>query len=68
MIVKTDALVFQSQDDGAYMLSRVKKKIFVNRNMLTPQSDRVIGIYTLLKIKVPNIVNRNAYPSQVTGI
>lgn len=34
MIVKTDALVFQPQDDGTYMLSKVKKNIIVNRNAL----------------------------------
>lgn len=68
MIVKTDALVFQPQDDGAYMLSKVKKNIIVNRNALTTQTDRTRGFYTLLKIKVPNIVNRNAYPDQALGI
>ena len=68
MIVKKDALVFQPQDDGAYMLSKVKKNIIVNRNALTPQMARSRGVYTLLKIQVPNIVNRNAYPSQVAGI
>jgi hypothetical protein len=68
MIVKTDALVFQPRDDGAYMLSRVKKKMIVNRNALTPQMASNRGIYALLKVTIPKIVNRNASPSQVAGI
>ncbi|MGH7239382.1 MAG: hypothetical protein ACREHG_04860 [Candidatus Saccharimonadales bacterium] len=68
MIVKTDALVFQPRDDGAYMLSKVKKEIVVNRNALASQmvSNRVD--YALIKVIIPKIVNRNAFPSQVADI
>jgi hypothetical protein len=68
MIVKTDALVFQPQDDGVYMLSKVKKNIIVNRNALTPQRASTAAVYALLKVTIPKIVNRNAFPSQVAGI
>ena len=68
MIVKRDALVFQPRDDGAYMLSKVKKKIVVNRNALAPQMASTIGDYALIKVIIPKIVNRNAFSSQVTGI
>jgi hypothetical protein len=59
MIVKTDALLFQPREDGAYMLSKVKKEMIVNRNTLSPQSS-IDGIYTLFKMKEKKIVNRNA--------
>jgi len=59
IIVKTDALVLQPRDDGAYMLSKVKKNMIVNRNALTLQPS-IDGIYTLFKEKEKKIVNRNA--------
>ena len=67
MIVKTDALVLQPRDDGAYELSKVKKNMIVNRNTLSLQPS-INGAYALLKIKEKKIVNRNALlsPSQIT--
>lgn len=59
MIVKTDALLLQPREDGAYMLSKVKKEMIVNRNALSLQSS-IDGIYALFKMKEKKIVNRNA--------
>ena len=59
VIVKTDALVLQPRDDGAYELSKVKKNMIVNRNTLSLQPS-IHGAYTLLMIKDKKIVNRNA--------
>ena len=59
MIVKTDALLLQPREDGAYMLSKVKKEMIVNRNALSLQFS-IDGIYTLFKMKEKKIVNRNA--------
>ena len=58
MIVKTNALVLQPRDDGAYVLSKVKKNMIVNRNALSLQPS-IDGIYTLFKLKGKKIVNRN---------
>ncbi len=63
MIVKTDALVLQPRDDGAYELSKVKKNMIVNRNALSLKPS-IDGVYTLFKIKEKKIVNRNALLSQ----
>lgn len=60
MIVKTDALVLQPREDGAYLLSRVKKNMIVNRNALSLQPS-VDGVYALFKVKRQKIVNRNAF-------
>lgn len=59
MIVKTDALLLQPRKDGAYMLSKVKKKWIVNRNALSLQPS-IDGVYALFKLKGEKIVNRNA--------
>jgi hypothetical protein len=59
MIVKTDALLLQPREDGAYMLSKVKKEMIVNRNALSLQSS-IDGIYALFKVKEKKIVNRNS--------
>ena len=59
MIVKTDALLLQPREDGAYMLSKVKKSMIVNRNALSLQPS-VDGVYALFKVKYQKIVNRNA--------
>ena len=63
LIVKTDALVLHPRDDGAYMLSKVKKNMIVNRNALSlhPRGD---GVYALFKLKEQKIVNRNALLSR----
>ena len=58
MIVKTDALLLQPREDGAYILSKVKKEMIVNRNALSLQSS-IDGIYALFKMKEKKIVNRN---------
>ena len=62
MIVKTDALVLQPREDGAYLLSKVKKNMIVNRNALSLQPS-IDGVYALFKIKKQKIVNRNALTS-----
>jgi len=59
MIVKTDALLLQPREDGAYMLSKVKKEMIVNRNALSLQSS-IDGVYALFKVNEKKIVNRNA--------
>jgi hypothetical protein len=59
VIVKTDALVLQPRDDGAYELSKVKKNMIVNRNALSLQPS-IYGPYTVLMVKHKKIVNRNA--------
>jgi len=59
LIVKTDALLLQPREDGAYMLSKVKKNLIVNRNALSLQPS-VDGTYVLFKVKEKKIVNRNA--------
>ena len=59
MIVKTDALLLHPREDGAYMLSRVKKEMIVNRNALSLQPS-IDGTYALIKVKKEMIVNRNA--------
>ena len=59
MIVKTHALLLQPREDGAYMLSKVKKEMIVNRNALSLQSS-IDGVYALFKMKEKKIVNRNA--------
>jgi hypothetical protein len=56
-------LVLQPRDDGAYILSKVKKELIVNRNALTLQPS-IDGFYALLRVKEAKIVNRNAYPLQ----
>jgi len=58
MIIKTDALLLHPREDGAYMLSKVKKEMIVNRNALSLQPS-VDGAYALFKIKERKIVNRN---------
>lgn len=58
VIVKTDALVLQPRDDGAYELSKVKKNMIVNRNALSLQPS-INGAYALFKLKEKKIVNRN---------
>ena len=59
LVVKTNALVLQPREDGAYMLSKVKKELIVNRNALTLQPS-IDGVYALFKVKETKIVNRNA--------
>jgi hypothetical protein len=61
LVVKTNALVLQPRDDGAYILSKVKKELIVNRNALTLQPS-IDGFYALFKVNEAKIVNRNAYP------
>jgi hypothetical protein len=53
-------LVLQPRDDGAYILSKVKKELIVNRNALTLQPS-IDGFYALFKVKETKIVNWNAY-------
>ena len=60
LAVKPNALVLQPRDDGAYLLSKVKKELIVNRNALTLQPS-IDGFYALFKVKETKIVNRNAY-------
>lgn len=60
MIVKTDALLLQPREDGAYMLSKLKKEMIVNRNTLSLQPG-IDGAYALFKIKEEKIVNRNTF-------
>lgn len=67
MVVKTDALVLQPRDDGAYLLSKVKKNMIVNRNALSLQPSTGVA-YALLKIKTQKIVNRNALSTPRAGI
>ena len=38
MIVKTDSLLLQPREDGAYTLSKIKKNMIVKRNALMRQS------------------------------
>jgi hypothetical protein len=64
LIVKVDALVLQPRDDGAYMLSKVKKNMIVNRNALSLQPS-TNGVYTLFKTNEKKIVNSNALLLQV---
>ena len=59
MIVKTHAIVLQPREDGAYLLSKVKKNMIVNRNTLSLQPS-IYGAYALFKVKKQKIVNRNA--------
>lgn len=61
LAVKPNALVLQPREDGAYILSKVKKELIVNRNALTLQPS-IDGFYALFKVKETKIVNRNAYP------
>ena len=63
VIVKTDTLLLQPRDDGAYMLSKVKKEMIVNRNALSLQPS-IDGAYMLFKVKKRKIVNRNALMSE----
>ena len=60
LVVKTNALVLQPRDDGAYIFSKVKKELIVNRNALSLQPS-IDGAYALFKVKERKIVNRNAY-------
>ena len=59
MIVKTHALLLQPRDDGAYILSKIKKNMIVNRNALTLQPS-TNEAYALFNVKGRKIVNRNA--------
>jgi hypothetical protein len=52
-------LLLQPREDGAYMLSKVKKEMIVNRNALSLQSS-IDGVYALFKVNEKKIVNRNA--------
>ena len=59
MIVKTHAIVLQPREDGAYLLTKVKKNMIVNRNTLSLQPS-IDGAYALFKVKKQKIVNRYA--------
>ncbi|MFA5795538.1 MAG: hypothetical protein WC980_10795 [Candidatus Brocadiia bacterium] len=59
MIVKTDALLLQPREDGAYTLTKIKKNMIVNRNALSIRPS-IDGAYGLFRVKGKMIVNRNA--------
>ena len=60
MIVKTDALLLQPREDGAYTLAKIKKNMIVNRNALSLRPS-IDGAYALFRVKGKMIVNRNAF-------
>lgn len=59
MIIKTHSILLQPRDDGAYILSKIKKNMIVNRNALTLQPSTNVT-YALFNVKGRKIVNRNA--------
>ena len=59
LIVKTDAILLQPREDGAYTLSKIKKNMIVNRNALSLRPS-IDGAYGLFRVKEKMIVNGNA--------